>query len=237
MNTTLFYKDAFAVIGKAGEGPATDASWISPLWEAANSHFGEILGVIRKDAAGAPCIWGAMNDITGANKRWDAAGRYMAGCEVDVDAAAPEGWAKWIIPAQTYLLAPCTTQTYGEVFSEVVGIWDERIIATVHERYPQPGNPQILELLFPIASGMLFCQSCGMPITKDEDFATEADASKSLDYCRYCYENGAFITEQTMEEAIESCIPFVVGGNPYADAQEARKAMKGFFPQLKRWKK
>ena len=38
-----------------------------------------------------------------------------------------------------------------------------------------------------------FCQSCGMPLTKDpQQGGTEQDGSKSLIYCSYCYEEGKF---------------------------------------------
>ena len=37
------------------------------------------------------------------------------------------------------------------------------------------------------------CQSCGMPLTKDPNGGgTEPDGSKSVKYCGYCYEAGAF---------------------------------------------
>ena len=36
-----------------------------------------------------------------------------------------------------------------------------------------------------------FCQSCGIPLT-DENRATNANGSRSEDYCMYCYKNGAF---------------------------------------------
>ena len=35
-----------------------------------------------------------------------------------------------------------------------------------------------------------FCQSCGKPLTRDEDCALEADGSFCFDYCKYCYQNG-----------------------------------------------
>jgi hypothetical protein len=34
---------------------------------------------------------------------------------------------------------------------------------------------------------MVFCQSCGMPLSKGEDFGTNAGGSKNDDYCVYCY--------------------------------------------------
>lgn len=83
---------------------------------------------------------------------------------------------------------------------------------------------------------MTFCQSCAMPLTKPEEFGTEKDGGRNADYCHYCYENGAFTKDGTMEQMIESCIPFVSNNNPYPDAQTARSEMQRIFPQLKRWK-
>jgi hypothetical protein len=38
-----------------------------------------------------------------------------------------------------------------------------------------------------------FCQSCGMPMDKDPgNGGTNADGSKNMKYCSYCYEGGAF---------------------------------------------
>ncbi|KKR20826.1 MAG: hypothetical protein UT48_C0016G0018 [Parcubacteria group bacterium GW2011_GWE2_39_37] len=38
------------------------------------------------------------------------------------------------------------------------------------------------------------CQSCAMPLKKDpQGGGTEADGSKSIRYCSYCYQNGAFL--------------------------------------------
>ena len=75
-----------------------------------------------------------------------------------------------------------------------------------------------------------FCQSCGMPLTK-EVLGTNADESANQDYCSYCYENGAFTSDCTMDEMIEFCVPMMKDIEP----EEARKMMKQFFPQLKRW--
>ena len=41
------------------------------------------------------------------------------------------------------------------------------------------------------------CQSCGMPMKKDPGHGgTEADGSKRLDYCSYCYQDGAFTSPE-----------------------------------------
>ena len=82
-----------------------------------------------------------------------------------------------------------------------------------------------------------FCQSCASPLTKPEDFGTEADGSKSSDYCCPCYENGSLYggDGMKMEEMIELCAPYAVQAGKYKDADEARTAMREFFPKLKRW--
>jgi len=82
---------------------------------------------------------------------------------------------------------------------------------------------------------MIFCQSCGMPLQQEADYGTKADGSKNDEYCCHCFANGAFTTENTMEEMIEICVPYVSKGNPYSSENEARTAMQAFFPTLKRW--
>ncbi|WP_421909216.1 zinc ribbon domain-containing protein [Methanolacinia petrolearia] len=79
------------------------------------------------------------------------------------------------------------------------------------------------------------CQSCGMPMTKPEDFGTEADGSSSVEYCMYCYQNGSFTEPDiTMEEMAEK------GGAIMSQMFEipAEKAV-GFAKEqlscLKRW--
>ena len=46
-----------------------------------------------------------------------------------------------------------------------------------------------------------FCQSCGMPLTEDV-LGTNADGSKNEDYCIYCYRDGHFLQDCTMDEMI-----------------------------------
>ncbi len=84
---------------------------------------------------------------------------------------------------------------------------------------------------------MKFCQSCAMPMGSIDLYGTNADGSKNEDYCQYCYEGGAFTKDETMEEMIETCVPFVSKGDPWPDEATARKAMMEMFPQLKRWKR
>ncbi len=83
-----------------------------------------------------------------------------------------------------------------------------------------------------------YCECCGMPMgDTDELYGTNAGGSKSKDYCKYCYENGAFTSDCTMDEMIEFCVPHMVEGNTGMTQETARNMMKEFFPTLKRWKK
>ena len=49
------------------------------------------------------------------------------------------------------------------------------------------------------------CQSCAMPLTSDDMFGTNADGSVNEDYCKWCYDKGAFLEDCTMDEYIERC--------------------------------
>ena len=86
---------------------------------------------------------------------------------------------------------------------------------------------------------MKFCQSCGMPLT-EEILGTNADGSKNEEYCIYCYKDGAFTNECTMEEMAEFCSKFVEEYNKNTGmnltAEEYKQGLMQFFPTLKRWK-
>ena len=88
---------------------------------------------------------------------------------------------------------------------------------------------------------MKFCQSCGMPLTRIEDCGTNADGSTNFDYCIYCYKDGRFLQECTMDEMIEHCAQFVDEVNKHMPKpmtkEEYKQMMQLFFPMLKRWRK
>ena len=86
-------------------------------------------------------------------------------------------------------------------------------------------------------TGEKFCQSCAMPMKEENQFGTNADGTKNEDYCCYCFQNGVFSKEDTMEGMIEFCIPLTVEAGVYPNADAARAAMREYFPKLKRWKK
>ena len=88
-------------------------------------------------------------------------------------------------------------------------------------------------------SEMKFCQSCGMPLT-NEILGTNADRSKNEDYCMYCYKDGKFTQDCTMDEMIEFCAQFVDEVNKNMPKPMTKDEYKGmmrqYFPMLKRWK-
>ena len=85
---------------------------------------------------------------------------------------------------------------------------------------------------------MKFCQSCGMPLT-DNILGTNADGSKNDEYCIYCYKDGAFTGDFTMEEMAEYCSMFVEEYNKntgqHLTCCEYKEVLRQFYPTLKRW--
>ena len=85
-----------------------------------------------------------------------------------------------------------------------------------------------------------FCQSCGMPLAGNGDCGTNADGSTNFDYCRYCYKDGKFLQDISMDEMIDHCAQFVDEVNKQMPKpmtkEEYKQMMRGFFPMLKRWR-
>lgn len=83
-----------------------------------------------------------------------------------------------------------------------------------------------------------FCQSYGMPLTADNK-GTNADGSRNEDYCIYCYKDGLFTQDFTMEQMIDYCAQFVEHYNKKAGEQltyeEYKNMLRQHYPNLKRW--
>jgi len=78
------------------------------------------------------------------------------------------------------------------------------------------------------------CQSCGMLLKNDDFLGTEKDGSASENFCKFCYNQGEFVAEMTMEDMINFCAP-TVAEHDSIDVEEAKKLMEEVFPTLKRW--
>lgn len=112
-----------AIIGK--EGLCTkEKNVVQELWQQANANFSEIAELGMKHADGSFVgFWGAMSDETMSFLPWTdgfSRGLYLAGVEVSADAAAPDGWVKWVMPARKYLVTEVAPESYGETFETVI---------------------------------------------------------------------------------------------------------------------
>ena len=77
------------------------------------------------------------------------------------------------------------------------------------------------------------CQSCSMPLKRDEDRGTETDGSRSAKFCVHCYAGGKFKQPDMTVEQMQVLVrdKMVEMGFP--------KFLCGFFtksiPKLERW--
>lgn len=76
------------------------------------------------------------------------------------------------------------------------------------------------------------CQSCSMPMT-EEQYGSNQDGSQNNDYCMYCYKDGKFIDDVTLEEYVEMNVKFASQAG--MTEEEMRKHCQTVFPTLKRW--
>ena len=80
------------------------------------------------------------------------------------------------------------------------------------------------------------CQSCGMPLSKDEQGGgTNADGSKSGIYCSHCFQGGRFsmpdLTASQMQELVRGKLKSI-GFPGFVAGMFTRR-----IPKLERWKK
>jgi len=80
------------------------------------------------------------------------------------------------------------------------------------------------------------CQSCSMPIDKEELFGTNADGSKNEDYCIYCFKDGKFTDGiDDLDKYIEYSLQFAAQAG--MTEEQMRAHCEKVLPTLKRWKK
>ena len=70
-----------------------------------------------------------------------------------------------------------------------------------------------------------FCQSCAMPMADENLFGTNADGSKNEDYCIYCFKDGEFTSDMSMDEMMNFCIEKMVEVHPDIDEAQASAMM------------
>lgn len=83
------------------------------------------------------------------------------------------------------------------------------------------------------------CQSCGMILMKDSDRGTENDGRRSVGYCAFCYQQGEFVQDISLEDMIEHNLQDSDSWNQEngmnLTRQEAKATLQSFLPTLKRW--
>ena len=77
------------------------------------------------------------------------------------------------------------------------------------------------------------CQSCSMPLTKSEELGTNKNGGQNEDYCIYCYKDGEFIDNVSMEKYIEMNVQFCEQAG--MTEKQMRSHCETVFPTLKRW--
>ena len=80
-----------------------------------------------------------------------------------------------------------------------------------------------------------YCQSCGMMFTGPDQHGHEADGSETEDFCRWCYDGGAYTYETTMDEMIEDCAPRMAEAMGWT-VDEAASLLGAVLPTLRRWR-
>lgn len=78
-----------------------------------------------------------------------------------------------------------------------------------------------------------FCQSCGMILTPEE-CGTDADGHRTDRYCKWCFDQGEYTYETTMDAMIEDCAPRLAQ-NTGMTRDEAVSLMGAVLPTLERW--
>jgi hypothetical protein len=80
------------------------------------------------------------------------------------------------------------------------------------------------------------CQSCTRPIDGESDFGTEADGTRSRDYCSCCYEHGQFTEpqvrmQQMLDRVIDICAQYHI-----LPREQAERELPAQFAAMKRWR-
>lgn len=78
-----------------------------------------------------------------------------------------------------------------------------------------------------------YCESCGMMLAPEE-YGTDAHGSVDSHYCKWCYQQGEYTYETTMDAMIEDCAPRLAESMGMT-RDEAVSLMGVVLPHLKRW--
>lgn len=80
------------------------------------------------------------------------------------------------------------------------------------------------------------CQSCSIPIIEKSELGHNSDGSLNTDYCSFCYTDGKFVYDVTMDEMMEISLEYMDELYDEFNKEELKKVMIEVFPTLKRWR-
>lgn len=80
-----------------------------------------------------------------------------------------------------------------------------------------------------------YCQSCGMILRDPSQYAAEADGTLTDQFCKWCYDQGTYVEDITMDDMIEDCAPRLAE-YMHGTTDEAVSLMGAVLPSLKRWR-
>lgn len=81
-----------------------------------------------------------------------------------------------------------------------------------------------------------YCQSCGMMFTGPDQRGRNADGTEVEDLCRWCYDDGAWVEDISMDDMIEDCAPRMAESTGWT-VDECTSLMGAVLPTLKRWRR
>ena len=85
----------------------------------------------------------------------------------------------------------------------------------------------------------IVCQSCAMPLRSFDEVGANTDNGVNPEYCKYCFNEGKFCNNVTVDEMIEINLQYLGHWNSesgqHYTAEEARGILKQYLPTLKRW--
>lgn len=109
------------------------------------------------------------------------------------------------------------------------------------ESEPSIDMRKLLAKVFGVPAVQLFdlpdepvCQCCCTPFSvPDMPYGTNADGTQNTKYCKWCYEDGRF-TSDNLDDLIEHCVPYLVQATGMSN-EDAVSFMGAVMPTLERW--
>src|SRR4051794_27506652 len=86
----------------------------------------------------------------------------------------------------------------------------------------------------PIWKGCV-CQSCGLPFETSAELGTQAGGQPCVDYCIFCYRDGAFIEPSISRDEITERVADHLMKTEHFSPLQAHDVAEKFVAGLKRW--